>query len=105
MKYAKLHHYKGKKMSFSIFFSMVKECCFWNLQLNCFPKKFVKLWELFYCTVKPLIKNTSKEFSKCRILHFPIMKCCRYLELFKTVPAYSWLFIYFRKYSNLRNIV
>ena len=27
------------------------------------------------------------------------------MELFKTVPAYSWLFIYFRKYWNLRNIV
>ena len=27
------------------------------------------------------------------------------LELFKTVPAYSWIFIYFRKYWNLRNIV
>jgi len=26
------------------------------------------------------------------------------MELFKTVPAYSWLFIYFRKYWNLRNI-
>ena len=30
-------------------------------------------------TVKPLIKNTSKEYSKCRILHFLIMECCRYL--------------------------
>ena len=63
-------------------------------------------------TVKPVITNTSKEFIKCRILHFLIMECCRYLvfylndymELFKTVPAYSWLFIYFRKYWNLRNI-
>ena len=27
------------------------------------------------------------------------------MELFKTVPAYSWLFIYFRKYWNLRNKV
>ena len=33
----------------------------------------------FYTTVKPLIKNTSKEFIKCRILHFLIMECCRYL--------------------------
>ena len=23
----------------------------------------------------------------------------------KTVPAYSWLFIYFRKYWNLRNVI
>ena len=30
-------------------------------------------------TVKPLITNTSKEFIKCRILHFLIMECCRYL--------------------------
>ena len=30
-------------------------------------------------TVKPLIKNTSKEFIKCRILHFLIIECCRYL--------------------------
>ena len=28
------------------------------------------------CTVKPLITNTSKEFIKCRILHFLIMECC-----------------------------
>ena len=42
-------------------------------------------------TVKPLITNTSKEFIKCRILHFLIMECCRYcvfylndcMELFK----------------------
>ena len=27
------------------------------------------------------------------------------MELFKTVPAYSWLFIYFRKYWDLRKIV
>ena len=27
-------------------------------------------------TVKPLITNTSKEFIKCRILHFLIMECC-----------------------------
>ena len=64
-------------------------------------------------TVKPLITNTSKELIKRLILHFLIMECCRYLvfslndymELFKTVPAYLWLFIYFRKYWNLRNIV
>ena len=30
-------------------------------------------------TGKPLITNTSKEFIKCRILHFLIMECCRYL--------------------------
>ena len=27
------------------------------------------------------------------------------MELLKTVPAYSWLFIYFRKYKDLRKIV
>ena len=27
------------------------------------------------------------------------------MEHFKTVPAYSWPFIYFSKYWNLRNIV
>ena len=27
------------------------------------------------------------------------------MELFKSVPTYSWLFIYFRKYSDLRKIV
>ena len=26
------------------------------------------------------------------------------MELLKTVPAYSWIFIYFRKYWNLCNI-
>jgi len=34
---------------------------------------------LRFTTVKPLITNTSKEFNKCRILHFLIMECCRYL--------------------------
>ena len=32
-----------------------------------------------YNTVKPLVTNTSKEFIKCRILHFLIMECWRYL--------------------------
>ena len=41
-------------------------------------------YNLNYCTVKPLITNTSKLND--------------YMELFKTVPAYSWLFIYFHKY-------
>ena len=27
------------------------------------------------------------------------------MELFKTVPAYSWLFIHYRKYLDLRKIV
>ena len=63
----------------------------------------IPLFSDYHCihTVKPLLTNTSKEFIKCRILHFLIMECCRYLvfklndymELFKTVPAYSWLFI------------
>ena len=32
-------------------------------------------------TVKPLITRiiTSTEFIKCRIIHFLIMECCRYL--------------------------
>jgi len=72
---------------------------------------FFSIFENFFCknktdTVKPLITNTSKVFIKCRILHFLIMECCRnlvfqlndYMELFKTVPAYSWLSINFRKY-------
>ena len=37
-------------------------------------------WTIFNCSsVKPLITNTTKEFIKCRILHFLIMECCRYL--------------------------
>jgi len=40
-----------------------------------------------FCTVKPLITNTSKEFMKCRILHFLIMECCRYL-----VFLIKWLY-------------
>ena len=35
--------------------------------------------QLCLYTVKPLITNPSKEFIKCRILHFPILECCRYL--------------------------
>ena len=37
---------------------------------------------IFQTTVKPLVTNTSKEFIKCRILHFLIMECCRYLVFF-----------------------
>ena len=35
--------------------------------------------DIKHATVKPIIKNTSKEYSKCRILHFLIMECCKYL--------------------------
>ena len=38
--------------------------------------------------MKPLITNTSKEFIKCRILHFLIMECCRYL-----VFLIKWLYV------------
>ena len=40
---------------------------------------------LYLYTVKPLITNTSKEFIKCRILHFLIMECCRYLVFNKMI--------------------
>ena len=33
----------------------------------------------YFSTVKPLISHTSKEFFKCRSLHFLKMECCRYL--------------------------
>ena len=50
-------------------------------------------WTIFNCSsVKPLITNTSKEFIKCRILHFLIMECCRYL-----VFLIKWL------YGTLKN--
>ena len=41
----------------------------------------LKIFKVAYTThtVKPLIKNTSKEFIKCRILHFLMLECCRYL--------------------------
>ena len=37
------------------------------------------LRRIYTTTVKPLITDTSKEFIKCRILHFLIMECCIYL--------------------------
>ena len=55
-------------------------------------------------TVKPLITNTSKEFIKCRILHFLMMECCRYyvflikmitwnsLKLFPHIHGYLFIF-------------
>ena len=64
---------------------------------------------LFLTTVKPLIKNTSKEFIKCRFLNLLIIECRKYLvfllniymELFKsvpTVPAYfKAVFIFLQK--------
>ena len=62
----------------------------------------------FYLNIysETLNKKYIERIHQCRILHFLIMECCRYLlfllndymELFKTVPAYSLLFIYFRKY-------
>ena len=72
-------------------------------------------------TVKPLIKNTSKEFIKCRILHFLIMECCRYLvflikiiiwnslKLFPHIHGYLFIFanteIYVIKYKTYWKIV
>ncbi len=44
-----------------------------------FNAKMSNLKKSNFYTVKPLITNTSKEFIKCRILHFLIMECCRYL--------------------------
>ena len=44
-----------------------------------FLLKAAELVSLSLYTVKPLITNTSKEFIKCRILHFLIIECCRYL--------------------------
>jgi len=35
---------------------------------------FLRQSSLLIHTVKPLIANTSKEFIKCRILHFLIME-------------------------------
>jgi len=43
------------------------------------PGFIVKQTNYFHDTVNPFITNTSKEFIKCRILHFLIMECCRYL--------------------------
>ena len=46
-------------------------------------------------TVKPLITNTSKEFIKCRILHFLMMECCRYYVFLKLFPhIHGYLFIF-----------
>ena len=58
-----------------------------------FDKNFTKL---FYRPYQLFFTNMSIN------LHFLIMECCRYLvfwlndymELFITVPAYSWLFIF-----------
>ena len=63
-----------------------------NLQINsvanisCFCFNY-RIHVLMKSTVKPLITSTSKEFIKCRILHFLIMKCCRYL-----VFLIKWLY-------------
>ena len=60
----------------------------------------------YYSYSETLNNEYIERIHQCRILHFLIIECCRYLvfklndymELFKTVPAYSWLFIYYRKY-------
>ena len=45
------------------------------------PSKYMNIhpFHIHRGTVKPLITNTSKELIKCRILHFLIMECWRYL--------------------------
>ena len=53
------------------------------LQVQGAPEKWslFKSWKFFhiFCTVKPLITNTLKEFIKCRLLYFLIMECSRIL--------------------------
>ena len=49
-----------------------------NEILMCVSYNFI-IFKYGLSTVKPLITNTSKEFIKCRFLHFLIMECCRYL--------------------------
>ena len=70
------------------------------------PSKYMNIhpFHIHRGTVKPLITNTSKEFIKCRILHFLIM-----LQIFSFLI--KWLYgallncflFFFRKYWNLRN--
>ena len=48
-------------------------------QLIAYTSIFGLSFNVLFGTVKPLIINTSKEFIKCRILHYLIMECCRYL--------------------------
>ena len=68
-------------------------------------------------TVKPLIKNTSKEFIKCRFLNLLIIECRKYLvfllniymELFKAVPhsprIFQGCFYIFTKKRNKKIII
>ena len=56
----------------AIFGKNRKKMCIFS-KINKFPVNKIDY------TVKPFITNTSKEFLKCRLLHFLIMECCRYL--------------------------
>ena len=57
-------------------FMVVLNCYFEYIRVykGLMPDSQQQVLERF--TVKPLIKNTSKEFIKCRILHFLIVECC-----------------------------
>ena len=71
---------------------------FLDFQITFKKCRLIKLsWFLVYFdkfqiyTVKPLITNTPKEFIKCRILHFLIMECCRFMAiyLFSQIPKFT----------------
>ena len=79
---------------------LCKICGYWFFQIIFLSKTFKAYQDKDNFNIP---KNTSKEFIKCRILHFLKMECCKYLvievmKFFKTLPACSLLFIYFRKY-------
>ena len=52
---------------YAVFYNQYTYSVFCIMYLNC----------VFYS--ETLNNNTSKEFIKCRILHFLILECCRYL--------------------------
>ena len=60
-----------------------KDLIFFTSEIYQIPEnkfgEILKKMQTTFSKVKPLIRNTSKEFIKCRILHFLIMVCCRYL--------------------------
>jgi len=67
--------------------------------------------KLYFSTMKPLITNTSKEFIKCRILHFLIVDCCRYSvsqkhgnSVTNSISSLLWISIVLPKFKS-HNII
>ena len=67
-----------------------------NIQWNPYYNEYIE-------RIHKMSYSSLSDNGMLQIFSFLILNMI--MELFETVPAYSWLFIFFCKYWNLRNIV